>query len=290
MLFADLNITKLQLQKLLGAADSDAALLYLYISGGNSPENAAADLHMSAARFANGEAMLRRLDLWPEERKVPLQVGERPRYTEEDVIRAGRDAEFAGLYGEVQRLLGKQLTTEELKILLGFVRYLGMEPHVVSMLVTFCIQRSRWKGSSRTPSLRSIEKEAYTWAELGIQTMEDAVAHTKTLWSQMDRMNGIMKILQIRGRNLTPGEEKYARQWIEWGIADELIAEAYERTCLNTGGMNWRYLNRILTSWHEANYQTVRQAKDGDEKIRGSKVRRLDEDERAALDRMMQEG
>ena len=41
------------------------------------------------------------------------------------------DNSFRGLYGEVQRLLGRALNTEELKILLGFVRYLGMTPDLV---------------------------------------------------------------------------------------------------------------------------------------------------------------
>lgn len=288
MLFADLNLNKIQLQKLLGTADSDAALLYLYISCGNPPENAVSDLHISAARYASAEAMLRRLDLWPQAQKLPLPVGERPRYTEEDVIRAGRDPEFSALYGEVQRLLGKQLTTEELKILLGFVRYLGMEHHTVSMLVSFCIQRVRYKGGSRNPSLRSIEKEAYAWAELGIQTVEEAVAYIKTQWAQMDRMAGLMKILQIRGRNLTPGEEKFAKQWLEWGLSDDLIAEAYDRACLNTGSLNWRYMNRILSSWYEANYQTVQQALEGDRNRNKNKPRTLDDDERAALAKMME--
>ncbi|MDQ9733592.1 DnaD domain protein, partial [Acinetobacter baumannii] len=84
------------------------------------------------------------------------------------------DKEFKILYEEIQRMLGKHLNTEELKILLGFQRYLGLGPDVITVLVSFCRERARARGSLRAPSLRTIEKEAYAWAEQGIDTMEEA--------------------------------------------------------------------------------------------------------------------
>ena len=44
------------------------------------------------------------------------------------------------------------------------------------MLVCYCKERLRRKGSNRNPSLRTIEKEAYAWAEQGINTLEEAAA------------------------------------------------------------------------------------------------------------------
>jgi hypothetical protein len=41
---------------------------------------------------------------------------------------------------------------------------------------------------------------------------------------------------------------------------------AYERTCLNTGGMNWPYMNKILIRWHEAGLHTADQVQNGDRK------------------------
>ena len=86
------------------------------------------------------------------------------------------DTDFRGLYGEVQRLLGRTLNTEELKILLGFVRYLGLPGDVISVLICYCKERARQRGSIRNPSLRTVEKEAYAWAERGIDTVEEAAA------------------------------------------------------------------------------------------------------------------
>ena len=286
----ELNIEKLHVHKLLSAGSGDAALLYLYLQSGNDPSGAAAALHMSHSRLDCASATLRQLDLWPQERTRLVLSGERPRYSETDVIHAmNTDGDFKALYGEIQRLLGKILNTEELKILLGFVRYLGLPAEVICVLVCYCKDRMRSRGSNRTPSLRTIEKEAYAWAEQGLDTVEEASAFIQQQNLRNTRLHRLMQLMQIRGRNLTPGEEKYARQWLEWGFGEDVIAMAYERTCLNTGGLNWAYMNKILTRWNTEGLMTAEQVRAGDKsKQKKSGQRKLDEDEKAALAALME--
>lgn len=262
----DLHIEKTHIQKLLCAANPDAALLYLYIQSGNAPQDAPGSLNLSQSRLSCAAATLRQLGLW-QEQKRSLPVGERPQYGETDVLQAmDTDGDFRALYGEVQRLLGRNLNTEELKVLLGFVRYLGLPADVISVLVCFCKERARQKGSLRNPSLRTIEKEAYAWAEQGIDTMEEAVAYIQNQNQRRSRLGRLMQTLQIRGRTLTPGEERYAQQWLDWGFEQDAIALAYERTCLNTGGLSWAYMNKILARWQEAGLLTAEQVKAKDSK------------------------
>ena len=84
----------------------------------------------------------RQLGLLPQERSVAVAPGERPTYTDEDVYKMmDYDPSFKGLYEEVQRLLGRSLNNEELKILLGFVRYLCLDYDVISVLVSYCKAR-----------------------------------------------------------------------------------------------------------------------------------------------------
>lgn len=291
MVGTELHIEQSHVHKLLLTASGDAALLYLYIQSGNDPESAGAALKMSQSRYSCAAASLRQLGLWPEPKRT-LVVGERPQYTENDVILAmDTDGDFRKLYGEVQHQLGKTLTTEELKILLGFVRYLGLPMDVISMLVCYCKERSRQKGSARNPSLRTIEKEAYAWAEQGIDTMEEAVAFIQNQNMRRSRIGNLLRILQIRGRNLTAGEEKYAQKWLDMGFSDEVIALAYERTCLNTGGLSWAYMNRILTSWHEGGMLTLEQVRAKDKKpVPKGASGQLGEAELEAIQRMLQEG
>lgn len=251
------TIDALDVRKLLGAASPEAALLYIYIHSGNAPEAAAEALHMSASRVSCAGATLRQLGLWPEERRSSIAPGERPSYTERDVLGAmDTDRSFRSLYEEVQNQLGRSLNTEELKILLGFVRYLGLPGDVISVLVSYCRDKARRKGSGRNPSLRAIEKEAYHWAEQGIDTMEEATAYIQYQNVRNSRISRLMSVLQIRGRNLTAAEERYAQSWLDMGFDEKVIALAYERTCLNTGGLRWPYMNEILQRWHKQGLYT----------------------------------
>ena len=263
----NVKIDELTARKLLGAASGDAALLYLYIQCGNDPALGAQALNLSDARFQCAASTLRQLGLWPEEHNKVVIPGQRPAYSERDVLTAmDDDRDFKLLYGEVQRLLGRNLNTEELKILLSFIRYLGLPVEVVSLLVSYCKDRARQRGNLKNPSLRMIEKEAYAWAEQGIDTLENAAAYIQNRNMRDSRLGKLMQILQIRGRSLTQAEERYAQQWLEKGFDDSAIGLAYERTCLNTGGLNWAYMNKILQRWHGAGLHTAEAVKNGDHK------------------------
>ena len=282
------DISAPDLRRLLVAASGDAALLYLYIRGGNDPRDAEQDLQMNGTRFGCAAATLRQLGLWPEPKAITIAPGERPNYSERDVLEMNADPSFRSLTGEIQRRLGRGLNTEELKILLSFVRYLGLPADVICVLVTYCQERARRKGSLRNPSLRTIEKEAYAWAEQGIDTMEEAAAFIQAQNVYHSRLSQLCRLLQIRGRALTAAEEKYAGAWLDMGFDEEALTMAYERTCLNTGALSWAYMNKILLRWHQAGLHTGQQVREGDRKSTPGE-RRMDADEQAAIRRMMQE-
>lgn len=293
MMTEELKISQKDMRLLLSAASPDAALLYLYTRSGNDWKNAGAELHMSESRLGCAEATLRQLGLMLDDRVSHIAPGERPSYSERDVLQAmDGDGDFRGLYGEVQRLLGRSLNTEELKILLGFVRYLGMTPELVSVLVCYCKDRARRKGSLRNPSLRAIEKEAYAWAEQGIESVEDAAAFIQKENVRNSRISRLMNLLQIRGRNLTGAEERYAKAWLDMDLSEELISMAYERTCLNTGGLNWAYMNKILQRWHDQGLRTAEDVRTGDRKgaVPKGASGELGQAELEAIQRVLREG
>lgn len=288
-----LSMDASDVRKLLGTCSGDAALLYLYVHSGGSAETAMQALRFSESRMTCAAATLRQLGLWPDTRVNSIAPGERPSYSETDVLEAmDTDQSFRMLYGEVQRLLGRTLNTEELKILLGFVRYLGLPAEVISVLVSFCRDRARQKGSLRNPSLRAIEKEAYFWAEQGIDTLEEAAVYIHNQNLRNSKLQKLMNQLQIRGRTLTQAEQKYAAAWLEMGFSDELIAMAYEKTCVNTGGLSWPYMNKILTSWHAAGYQTKEQIQNADRKspVPKGASGELGQAELEAIQRVLREG
>ena len=252
-------------RRLLAAGSGDAALLYLYLRTGAAPAGAAEALHMPAHRIDAAMASLRQLGLWEEPKERPIIRSQPPVYTEADVIRATeRGQGFSLLVGEAQRRLGRILSTEELKILLSLTDYLGLPTEVIGILITYCIQRSRARGQTRAPSLRTIEKEAYHWADEGIDTLEEAAFYMQSQLQRQGDVGRVQTRLQLSGRRLTQAEERYIRSWLDLGFGEDAIALAYEKTCLNTGSMKWPYCNSILRSWHEKGLHTVAEIEAGD--------------------------
>ena len=294
-----LKLSGPDVRKLLAAANGDAALLYLYDAAGLPRAEAAEKLRLTQTRYEIAAATLQQLGLWQETAPRFLTPAEAPHYTEEDVTREYHAGpEFPSMVGEAQRRLGRILSTEELKILLCLYRYLGLAPELLSILISYCIQRAHARGQTRMPSIRTIEKEAYRWADLGIETMEQAAAYMQQQLQLQNGIGRIRKLLGITDRRLTAGEEKLVTAWLSWGFGEKEIQLAYEKTCMNTGGLKWPYLNSILKSWHDQGLTTLTQIQAGDRQPQkpvraGYGVQRhgdkLTDLEREAIARMMQE-
>lgn len=281
-----LNLPQEQVRLLLIACDGDAALLYLWESGDKSMP-----CPLSGARLEQAGVTLARLGLTPGKKAVP-QRDERPVYTEEAVSRSLQEnRQFGLLVGQVQRTLGRVLSVEELKSLLSVRDYLRMPDDVISILVTYCLQRNRARGV-RAPSMRTIEKEAYRWSDEGVDTVEAAVGYMRLQMERQSHGARIAGILQITGRRLTQAEENYVNQWIAWRFPDDVIRLAYEKTCLATGGLKWPYMHSILKSWNEKGLRTLPQIREGDGagKTSGRNKREISDFEREAARKLLEEG
>ena len=107
--------------------------------------------------------------------------------------------------------------------------------------------------------MRTVEKEAYRWADEGVDTMERAASFIKTQDVLRDREARLLSLLGLEGRRLTQTEEKYLREWAQLPISDEAIALALDKTCANTGCLKWSYMNSILKSWQAQGLSTLEQ-------------------------------
>ncbi|MBE6928337.1 MAG: hypothetical protein E7467_07625 [Ruminococcaceae bacterium] len=257
-------LTSEEMQKLLSCGCPDAVSLYLYRKSERPLETALDTLHFSAQQMTAATDCLRRLGLWESQRPQLIQP-ERPVYTEDDLRQAQRTAEgeFTKLIGEAQRRMGRTLSTEELKTLLSFMDYLRLPTEVIGLLLSYCVDRCRRRGV-RAPSMRSIEKEAYRWADEGIDNLETASYYVQQQHILQNKVAHLRTLLQIDQRRLTLAEEQHLISWVGMGFSDATIMLAYERTCLNTGALKWSYMNSILKSWHEKNLHTPEQIAQGD--------------------------
>ena len=284
-----LQLPLVSVRKLIGAGSADAALLYLYLQAGNNLTDAPTDLRLEQGQLDFATACLRQLGLLPSPARF-LLPDDRPVYSEQDVLRElDRGKEFSLLVGETQRQLGRVLSTEDLKTLLSMIQYLGLSVDVIAILIHYCMDRSRARGNLRAPTLRSIEKEAYRWADNGIDTIEQAAAYVQTQLQQQEKVGQIRGFLQISDRRLTQQEEKYIHSWLDMGFDLPEIRLAYERTCLNTGGLKWQYMNKILQNWNEKGLHSLQLIQSETHPISGGRKPAVSPIGKAAIAKLMRE-
>lgn len=253
--------------RLLASGSGDAALLYLCFlrkGGATDLEQAGRTLKWEGGRLAAAYDALAALALAPKSPAPPpgpLELpDEPPEYTAADIARELQDSasSFPGLVAEVQRRLGKILSTADLKTLFTIYDYLALPAEVVCLLVSFCAERTEQKyGPGRKPFLSQIRREAAVWRRKGVDTIEAAEAYLKGQAVLQTREGAILAVMGVTGRPAVDGERKYIAAWVDMGFPDEVIRLAYERTVLKKQSMSWPYMNSILRSWHEKGLHTA---------------------------------
>lgn len=252
--------------RLLAAGSGDAALLYLYLlkTGGRfDPAGAAKALRWEPKRCSDALSLLVKLELANAPSEVPNPPpapAEPPEYSAEDINREleNKASPFPLLVDEVQRRLGKVLSTADLKSLYAIYDFSGLPPEVILLAVSWSIEEYQRKyGPGRMPRMPQIQREAIRWKERGVDTVEAAEAHLKRLNALRDRSAQILALLDIRDRPPVEREREYISAWLDMGFDDDAIRLAYEKTVMKKQSLSWPYLNSILKSWHEKGLHRV---------------------------------
>ena len=258
-------------RRLVEAGEGECALLYLALLDGNDAGKAQRALHWGDEHFAAVYGKLTSMGLAAEENTpAPAKkeaAEELPRYSREDVVNAlEREPEFCGLYREVERLLGRQLSDAALEVLYTIYDGLAMPPEVILLLVSYVTSnvRRQQKNEGATPKISQIKSEAFRWKRLGLDTVEAVDAYIRRQM-QVDRREwAILSAVGVtEQRPAVERERSYINSWVELGFSDELIAKAYAETVYQKGQMNWPYMNKVLLNWNQEGWRTPEQVDEG---------------------------
>ena len=265
------TLTAQAVRRLLERGSGDAALLYLALlrrRGAVQPRALAGELRWDRDRIEKAEQILRELGLVvPAAARTVLDpADEPPAYQRGDIVqRLEESGEFRNLTAEVERKLGKKLTTPDLGVLLGLLDVLGMPADVIFLLVSHCVERvTRRYGPGRRPTLRQIEKEGYAWARRGIDTQARAAEYLRQYARRQEILPQYMRALGLGDRPPVASEERYLTAWQEWGFPPETVALACDKTVLRCHELKWPYCNGILKKWHEAGLHTPEEVQSQD--------------------------
>ena len=261
-------------ERLVAAGSGDGALLYLWLLGHGGklvPDRARQALKWDQGRLEAAAAVLESLGLTDgktEAEPAPPPAPEGPpEYAAADITRELEQAgsPFPGLVNEVQRRLGKVLSTADLKSLYTIYDYLALPPEVICLLVNWCAEEFRRKyGPGRMPRLSQIQREAFKWKRLGVDTAQAADSYLKKQALYRTREGELLRLLDLPPRPLVDKERKKAEAWIDMGFDDQVLRLAYEKTVYKKQKMDWDYMNGILCGWHKKNLHTLAEIEAGD--------------------------
>lgn len=258
---------------LVESGDGDGALLYLaLLECGGDQAKAAARLRWEDGRLRPAWQRLAALGLAQAPADAPpppLRQDERPpEYTRGDIAAAmEREPEFQGLCRELEGMLGRVFTDSDLRCAYTIYDHLGLPPEVIIQLTGWVIGRERRakNNPAACPRMPQVQREAFKWKRLGLDTLERAEEYQRRQEAVDQREWAVLQAVGVTERRpAVEKEREYIAAWIGMGMSDELIRMAYERTVYQKKAMNWPYMNKILLSWHGAGYQTPQQVEAGD--------------------------
>lgn len=139
-----------------------------------------------------------------------------------------------------EQMLGRPLSVSEVRSVLDWVEELGFSVEMVEAI----IQEGRRAGKLQMNYLTRI---AQNWAQIGIQTPEQAEAYIQEHQRNAGRCRTVAQALGIK-RALTASEQALIERWYgEWGFDDGVILEACEQAVGTENPL--RYTNKVLKTW-----------------------------------------
>lgn len=193
-----------------------------------------------------------------EESNVPkrAKVSELPQYTSAELnALLQKHNNVVGLIDECQNVLGKIFTAADIKVLMGFVDYLGLDNDYILVLMHYAARNDM-------KSLRYIEKVAVSCIDDGIT---DARVLQETLYAREEKAQIETKIKNIFGlgsRKLTSKEQKQLDTWVGTYKYDlDVIEQAYEITVTATNKPSIHYANAILEKWFSEGIKNIEDVK-----------------------------
>lgn len=150
---------------------------------------------------------------------------------------------------EIQSVLNRTLTPNEIKTFLDFIQVYGLKTDIVIRLVKHCSGES---VRGRNVSVAYLEKMAENWADEGIDTpekAEDKINCYNAITSGALRV--IRRLDPASGRLPTADEQELYEKWTkEWGFTQDAILLAMSDTTAAIKP-SMKYLDGILKSYRD---------------------------------------
>lgn len=206
----------------------------------------------SAIAFWEGAGVLRvsQADGIVEEFEERLMLGEIDEEPSIEVAETIRDENLAALIEECQTLVGTPcLPPRDVKNITALVSQYGMTPEYILTLAAYISSKGELK-------IKRLCDRAIELQRKGIEDMDSLERYIEQKESGYEYE--YRRIMGLYNGNLSKSQSEYFRKWsTDFGYSAEIVSEAYDIAMLNAGKGDLRYMDSVLTSWHEAGCRTV---------------------------------
>ena len=203
-----------------------------------------------------------------DDRLTAGEIDETPALRVADSI---RDEHLASMIEECANLMGQAcLPNADVKNITALYTQYSLSPEYIVTLAAHLASRSDLTA-------RRLCNEAIKLSGKGCDSVEALDAYIKDMEESSGAEWEFRRVLGIYGRNLSVSEKKYFKKWAEeFGYSVGVVSEAYDLAVLNTktGRGDLRYMDSVLTAWHEAGCRTVSDCR---EKAEADRLRRESE-------------
>lgn len=163
-----------------------------------------------------------------------------------------RNEHLAAMIDECAGLMNQAcLSNGDVKNLTALYTQYSLCPQYIVTLAAHIVSRGEL-------TVRRLCNEAIKLQGKGVDTVEALEAYLTELEQSSGAEWEFRRVLGIYGRNLSASERSYFKKWSEsFGYSVGIVSEAYDIAVLNTKHGDLRYMDKVLTAWHEAGCKTV---------------------------------
>lgn len=152
---------------------------------------------------------------------------------------------------DIETLLARPLSPNEMSIYLNWQRELGFSSELILILMEYCIS----KGKSDP---RYIEKVALSWHDQKITNIEQAQNLIKKTEDKWLNIRKILSYLGINNVDIMKPQQDLIEKWLlMYKFPNEIIFKACDICFERLNRADFKYIDGILTNWNKNNIRTL---------------------------------
>lgn len=182
------------------------------------------------------------VDLSEEQMKPKKQV---------DLLEALDSNNTKDMLKDIEMLLGRPLSPNEMSIYLNWQREFGFSSELILILIEYCVS----KGKSDS---RYIEKVALSWHDMKITTIEQAQNLIKKTEDKWINIRKILTYLGINNTDIMKPQQELIEKWLFiYKFPIEVILKACDICFERLSRADFKYIDGILGKWNKSNIKTL---------------------------------